>query len=551
LKFKTNGSTLLLVVFLFLFLFPSISSAHAYILKSTPFENEVIGKAPDKVTIQFDEPIQKVFNSIQVFDSHGNRVDKKNGHINSKQPAILEAGLEKSLPNGTYQIEWKVISGDGHPVQGVIPFQIGTQATQQNQTVTYKQSKGYTPQLDLIIIRWVQYISNACFIGLFFFLLIVLPEEAAVNVSMTRLIVKLIRLSFLFLCLSILLSLPLQATIETSSSWNSVFTIQKLQDMIANTVFGQKWLVQIGILIILAIPTILLTTGKVKRIWLYCLSFALGIGLLMTKALTSHAASSTNKFLMVSLDFAHLLSASLWIGCLIGIVALLPMSRRVETKQLYMEIIRRFWKWGIIFVLLLALTGIISSLSYFPNFASLFHTAYGKVLCSKVILFIIMVLFAATNFIKGRKRKEKGLDFSLWGELSIGVIVLVLSVILTNLPTAMSSPGPFNQTKILNNSDKITLKVTPNVIGENLFEVTLKNKKGQPISNLDQVTLTFTALEMEMGKNTVILKKIEDGKYRDKGMSFNMAGNWNVHVHGLTRDLENIDTDFRCIVGSQ
>lgn len=539
----------MLVVFLFLLLFPSISSAHAYIKKSTPYENEVIGKAPDKVTILFDEPIQKVFNSIQVFDSLGNRVDKKNGRINPKQPAILEAGLEKNLPDGTYRIEWKVISDDGHPVQGVIPFQIGTASSQQNQTVIHDQTKGYVPQADLIIIRWVQYISNAGFIGLFFFLLIVLPKEAAQMVSARKSIVKLIRFSFFLLSLSILLSLPLQATIETGSSWGSVFTIQKLQDVMVNTVFGHNWLIQIAILIILAITMIMLKADR--GIWLYCLSFSLGLGLLMTKALTSHAASSTNKFFAVSLDFVHLLAASIWIGCLVGMVALLPMSRKNETKPIYIEIIRRFWKWGIILVLLLAMTGIIGSLAYFPNLSSLFHTDYGKVLCSKVILFIIMLLFAAVNFLKGRRKKENGLSFSLWGELAVGAIVLVLSVILTNLPTAMSSPGPFNQTKTVNHRNIITLKVMPNVIGENSFEVTLKTKQGEPMSNLDQVTLTFKSLEMNMGSNSVILKKIAPGKYRDKGMSFNMAGRWNVHVHGLTKDLENIDTDFRCIVGNQ
>jgi len=551
LNIKKGGSTFLLVTILFLLLFPSISCAHAYIKKSTPFENEVIKKAPKKVTILFDEPIQKVFNSIQVFDSQGNRVDQKNGRINPQQPAVLEVGLNKNLQNGIYRIEWKVISNDGHPVQGVIPFQIGAASTQQNQQVIHNQTKGYTPQADLIIIRWIQYISNACYIGLFFFLLLVVPKETGQDETIGQTIVKLIRLSFLFLCLSILLSLPLQATIETSSSWSSVFTFQKLQDIITNTVFGQNWLVQIAILFILAITTILLKASKTKRLSISCLSFAFGLGLLMTKALTSHAASSTNKFLMVSLDFIHLLSASLWIGSLIGIVALLPMSRRTETKPLYIEIIRRFWKWGIIFVLLLAVTGSLESLSYFPNFSSLFHTEYGKVLCSKVILFIIMVLFAATNFIKGRKRKAEGLDFSLLGELAIGAIILVLTVILTNLPTAMSSPGTMDQTKTVNQGNKITLRVTPNVIGDNLFEVTMKNKQGQPIRNLDQVTLTFSSLEMAMGKNTVNLKKIAEGKYRDQGMSFNMAGKWNVHVHGLTKDLQNIDTDFRCIVGSQ
>jgi copper transport protein len=34
-------------------------------------------------------------------------------------------------------------------------------------------------------------------------------------------------------------------------------------------------------------------------------------------------------------------------------------------------------------------------------------------------------------------------------------------------------------------------------------------------------------------------------------MNLNMAGKWNIHVHVLTKNLENIDSDFQCIVGSR
>jgi copper transport protein len=109
LHIKEKASSLLVILSLFLFLFPSISSAHAYIKKSTPLENETVEKVPTKVTIKFDESIQPSFNSIKVFDSEGNRVDKKNGRIDPKQPFILKSDLKKNLPNGSYRIKWKVV----------------------------------------------------------------------------------------------------------------------------------------------------------------------------------------------------------------------------------------------------------------------------------------------------------------------------------------------------------------------------------------------------------------------------------------------------------
>ncbi|WHY93355.1 copper resistance protein CopC [Neobacillus cucumis] len=541
---KKKSSLFLLTLIIFICLFPTISSAHAYIKKSTPVENEILEKSPSQVMIQFDETIQPEFNSIQVFDSDGKRVDKKDGRINPKKPSILESDLEKNLQNGTYRIEWKVVSNDGHPVQGVIPFQIGENST--GNAVIHPTSKGYSPTLDLIVIRWLQYISNACYVGVLFFVLVVISKE-----SVEKPLIKTVKFSYIFLLLSILLNLPLQATILTSSSWIDVFNFSTLQDMILNTQFGDMWLVQVVMLIILAIPTFLLSRNISKNNVLNWICLVLGICLLLTKSLTSHAASTTNKFLSVLIDFGHLLAASVWIGSLVAMIVLLPLVRSSETKDIYLNIIGRFYKWGLILVVLLAFTGVFSSLSYIPNLYSLIHTDYGKVLVGKVILLLFMLLLAAINFLKGRRRKAKGLTGTIWSELLIGAMILILSVLLTNLPTAMSAPGPFLETKTANHGNKVQLRVTPNVIGENLFEVTVKDKKGQRLNGIEQVTLTFTSLDMNMGVNTVTLKKKAEGIYSLKGMSFNMAGSWRVHVHVLTKSLDTLDKDFQCIVGSQ
>jgi copper transport protein len=504
------------------------------------------------VSIQFDETIQFINNSIQVYDAKGNRVDQKNGRINPKNSTILECGLNHTLPNGIYQIQWKVVSSDGHPVQGVIPFQIGSgNKGQRGNATTVQETKGYTPHLDLIIIRWLQYLSNACYVGILFFYLIVIPSEVAQNQFVKKIFSNMINFSFLFLLLSIFLSLPLMATIELTTSWGHVLNIQTIKDMMTNTSFGEIWSIQVVGLLFLALFTFLIVVEKFKDSLYVWISFLLGIGLLLAKALTSHAAASTIPLVTVGLDFLHLFAASIWIGSLVALVALIPLSRKMETKNNYLEMIRRFSKWGITFILVLTITGVLGSFSYIPNLHSLVYTDYGRVLTGKVILLIIMIVFAVMNFFKGKRSDENGLSSSLWGELITGMIVLILSVILTNLPTAMSSPGPVNVTKSVEHGNQVTLHVTPNVIGENTFEVSLKKQNGQVMKNIAQVTLSFTSLEMDMGEDTITLSKAKDGKYRAKGMEFNMAGRWNVHVHALTKDLDSIDTDIPCIVGSQ
>ncbi|MCQ6280782.1 copper resistance protein CopC [Bacillus sp. EB600] len=550
-NFRKNSFLLMVVLSLLLFSFPSFTYAHAYIIKSTPSENETLRHSPQKVSIQFDETIQPAFHSIQVFNSKGNQVDQKNGHIDPINSSIIECGLKQNLPNGTYQIQWKVVSSDGHPVEGVIPFQIGNGNKNQDGSTVNQESKGYTPHLDLIIIRWLQYVSNACFVGILFIYLFVLPKEFAQDTMVKNILRRLIKYSFVFLCLSIIVSLPLQATIESTSSWGTAFNIEILRNMLLNTSFGKVWIIQMDSLLFLFMTTYLLSVHRFnKPIWVW-ISLVLGIGLLLTKSFTSHAASSGNPILTIGMDFLHLLSASIWIGSLIVFVALSPIRRKIDSKNHYMAMIKRFSKWGIITVLILTITGVLSSFFSIPNFRSLVYTDYGKVLSGKIILLFIMMIFATINFQKGKRNSEKGLTMSLWGELTTGIIVLILAVILTNLPTAMASPGPVNKTKTLKNGNSVILHVTPNIIGKNTFEVLLKNRNGQATKDIEQITLTFTSLEMTMSDDTITLSKIRSGKYKATGMDFNMAGRWNVHVHVLTKDLETVDTDFQVFVGSQ
>ena len=548
LHIKEKICTFIVVLSLFLFLFPSIFYAHAYIKKSMPIENETIEKAPNEVTIQFDESIQPAFNSIKVFNTFGDRVDKENGQINPKHPSILMSGLKKNLPDGTYRIKWRVVSSDGHPVEGVIPFQIGTGG--QDTAFLPNETKGYTPKVDLIIIRWLQYISNACYLGILFFYMVILPKELRQTRSVEKTFINLISIGLILLFLSILLSLPLQATIESGLPWSEVFSFQLIENVLTNTTYGQAWLIQIALLVTLVLITSFIGMAEsTKRIILWT-CFCLGAALLLTKAFSSHAAAQSNQLLTISMDFLHLFAASIWIGSLIGFVALLPLRKNSEMKQAYFQMIKSFSKWGIILVLLLTATGVFASLLYIPTLSSLIHTNYGKVLSSKVILLLIMLILATVNFSKGKRGKDKGLRASLWSELSIGLVILIITVVLTNLPTASSTPGPFREIKTVN-GEKISLRVTPNIIGENSFEITLKNRQGQPIKDIEQIHLVFTMFDVDKGTETVKLTKVSVGKYTAKGLYLNITGNCNVHVHVLTKSLETIDTDFRVLVGSQ
>jgi copper transport protein len=545
---KKSAKYIIAAVFTYILitLFPAVSLAHAFIVKSSPSENEILKNPPKEITIQFDESIQPRFNSIKVTDSNGNRVDRKNGGIDSKNPAVLKTGLKRNLANGTYRIQWKVVSDDGHPVQGVIPFEIGSDKDQAGQPLK-TETKNYMPKTDLVIIRWLQYIGNAIYTGLLFLYLMVAPKELISTTEKT--ISKLMWSGFLLLCLSVMLSLPLQATIVLGAKWTEVFSFDSFEQILAYTQFGKIWLIQMALLFTLALTTHMWRMADSTKRILSWTCFILSIGLLLTRSFNSHAATQENNFLPLSFDFLHLLAASLWVGSLVGLAVLSPLLKKEDTRRYYFKAVRTFSRWGILLVIVLAATGLLNSFEYIPTVFSLVNTDYGKALLGKVILFVFMLILAAINLLKGKR--EKGMFSSIWLELTAGLMILFITVFLTNFPTAISSPGPFTETKTITHGNKISLQVTPNVMGENESKITLKNKKNEPIQNIEQVTLTFTHTEMDMGKETVTLIKTGPGTYKLKGMNYSMSGKWRVHVHALTKGLESLDTDFRILVGSR
>ena len=279
--------------------------------------------------------------------------------------------------------------------------------------------------------------------------------------------------------------------------------------------------------------------------WIISLLFL--IGLLITKSLTGHAAASIHDIMAVFMNSLHLLTASIWLGTLTSLILLLPRGHRTE----YWNSIHRFSFWAIIAVIIILLTGIYGSLAYVPSFQSLLHTNYGQVLIGKILLFLIMLALGSFHYMKGRKRGNKDIRNTVGFELGVGLLVIILAAILTNLPMAISAPAPFNQTKALENGNEVTLQISPNVQGINSFTVDLKNKAGDPVTNIEQVQLTFTSLDMDMDENTTIVPINSPGTFQTKGMYLNMAGEWKVTVHVLTKSLDSYDIDFQPQVGSK
>ena len=99
--------------------------AHDELLGSSPEAGEVFDTAPTEIVLDFSNDIIEVGTAIEVVDHHGEEVAIGEPVIAGPQvTAALPADLE-----GDYQVRWRAVSSDGHPIEGTIDFGVGADAT--------------------------------------------------------------------------------------------------------------------------------------------------------------------------------------------------------------------------------------------------------------------------------------------------------------------------------------------------------------------------------------------------------------------------------------
>src|ERR1700745_4152178 len=114
------------IIFIF---FPIIASgparleAHAFLKDAVPSVGSTVQTSPNEVRIRFTENIEPAFSSIQVFNTSGKEVDKRDVRLDSNDHALLRVSLA-SLQAGIYKVVWRGVSVDTHVTSGNFTFRV-------------------------------------------------------------------------------------------------------------------------------------------------------------------------------------------------------------------------------------------------------------------------------------------------------------------------------------------------------------------------------------------------------------------------------------------
>ena len=97
------------------------AAAHSLLLESLPAANATLSAPPRQIALRFNNRIEKPLSRVRLLDAQG--VARSLAVAADGAPDRLTADVPALAP-GRWQVEWQVLSTDGHVVSGRFEFRL-------------------------------------------------------------------------------------------------------------------------------------------------------------------------------------------------------------------------------------------------------------------------------------------------------------------------------------------------------------------------------------------------------------------------------------------
>ena len=533
---------------------PGVASAHAYLIKTVPAASVVLNAPPPNVQLTYDEAVEPRFAIISVTNAAGKQETTAPVSRSPANPDTLVVPLRPHVPEGWYLIYWRAISVDGHPVQGAFTYAVGPNPGPAPRFAV-PSIAGSATSLRLLIARWVMFLSVMSAIGLFVFRVLI-ARPASRRVPGTSL--RAVSLGFVIASVIGLLAIPVYLDIATAiDSLRSEFDLTALVPLFRATAFGRGYvdmMICFALFCLAAWTTLWLDQpARARRSLAEIVALAgalLGaIAVLLLPGSAGHAAQTSPRGISVILDWLHLITGSLWLGGLIGLIVLWSSVRAPVRVSCLSVVVPRFSNVAFVSVFLLLGTGTWATINHMPTLDALWLTGYGVAILVKIGLLIAAMALGAGNLLRTKPRLQAAANRPDLGEpaarllrrmisgeaLLITAAVFAAAVLSSLAPpppafalqnSALANVGPGRVAKTVTRAGyTLQVLVTPNkAAAPDSFALRI-TKNGQPVRGAN-VTLTFNHTEMQMPQQEYQLTETQPGVYSRAAPALVMVGKW-------------------------
>jgi copper transport protein len=403
---------------------PQAAQAHAYLVLSSPADGAVLAKAPRSVRLAFSDSIRPADGNAVVLNGGGSVLEGP-AQVEPGRPRELVLPLLGGLGNGDYTVRWRVLSDDGHTLEGLLAFGVGEGRAPPRAVLPLIGSGldltnlvgrglfllGVLGSLGIVTFAWLVWRPALRAAGL------PAREEALLQARQLRVASIALFTSFLLSQLGSVLAI-LNATTATR--------------------YGRAHELAIVFAGIGAASTA--STARPARV----LAGIAAVGLAVTPCLAGHALDPGEpQPLSFAADLLHVWAASVWLGGLVALVLSLSIARRLEagSQPLTVTVARRFSFVALIAVLVLVASGIARAVVELSSVSQLWSQGYGQAILVKTGLLLVLIVIGWLNRSRlvprlsgsGSERAGTRLRTNAIVELALLLVVIGAVAVLTDL----------------------------------------------------------------------------------------------------------------------
>jgi copper transport protein len=487
---------------------PSVG-AHSQLERSAPPAGSIQGDAPRTVDLWFSEDLDTHRSSVEVFAEDRQRVDAGEAIVDPADPIHLTVPLA-DLTDGTYTVAWHVASSsDGHLVSGSFTFRVGT-ARMPGAATTQSE----TPSALAVVLRWGTLLGLALAAGWF---LIGAPTTAVDR-----------RRSRVALAAALLAFGATAAIVPAQAFW-----LDPTRPGLATALSAMPvaWTVRLALCLLLAAVVLASLRWPERR------ALRLGGGLvagfaLFTLVFTSHAAARPDgRGIAIAIGTVHLEAIAFWIGGLAH-VALAFLLGEADARTAA----RRFSRIALGLAPVAIVSGVLAAGFELRTLDNLWRSDYGRLLAIKGLAAVVILGLAWWN----RRAIAGGLASAVRGarlrrplstEAAIGGATLLVAALLAF--TATPSPAhqePIHMRASTDDGRFAHLMLDPASTGQVRVSSWLSDADNQPLSELQSVVVSASALESTLDLPSQRLAPSDGGRWSAKRFPLTVRGWWSLRT---------------------
>jgi len=526
----------------FLLVGASPASAHAQLEASNPADGAQLDAVPDTVRLEFNEPVSADLGGLRVFEAGGDRVDQGEARVDG---SVVEIDLRDGLGDGAYVATYRVVSGDGHPVQGGLVFSVGdAEADPDLISEFFDEGADRTWEIGAAVARFWAYLGVLLAAGGAAFLAFVHdggPEREDLR--------RLVRAGAVLGALGILAALPIQAALATGQGVGAIFEDGVLGNVLED---GVGWTTLLGL-----VGLVLLVIGDRRRV-------AVGAGLVLAAgafALSGHSRSTDVEAVAVVAAIVHTIAAAAWFGGLVLLALTLRGRRDEEDHSSSAAMVGRFSALATLAVVGVGLAGLALTWSEVRALRALTSTTYGWTLVAKVAVVAVVGLIGAHNRLRVVPAVQRSaraprawslLRRSVRLEAAALVAAVALTAVLVNVTPARSAAGVgevFSETVELDGGGSVNVVVDPNQAGRNSVHLYFYDEAGRPSEVAGDVTVTFELPGEGIGPIERAPFRAGPAHFQVDGNELVTSGRWTITVTAAVSRFEAATAEVEVLVG--